>query len=67
MPFPALAAMPRLLPAAISLAFLICYLEWGQRSAFVFRIEYDLFFSGNTETSAFLHPAILLPFLGQIY
>ncbi len=58
--------MQRFLPAALLIAFLFCYLGWGTRGDFIFRIEQELLFSGNTERSAFFHPAILLPLGGQV-
>ena len=46
---------------------MICYLEWGQRSAFLFQMEYEIFFSGKNAADNLLHPAIFLPLSGQLF
>lgn len=49
------------------LSFLVCYLEWGQgTSSFVFEIEYLLIFQKSGKADSFMHPLILLPFIGQL-
>jgi hypothetical protein len=56
----------RILPIAIFLAFLFCYLEWaGGNSGFIFQLEYDAF-SRGMDKSSFMHPLIILPLVGQI-
>ncbi len=47
------------------LSFLICYLEWGKQSAFIFEMEYG-FFVNTMTLSSLLHPFILLPAIGQL-
>jgi len=55
-----------LINLALLLSFLVCYLEWGKdQSAFIFQIEYSLF-SGGKDFQTFVHPLILLPFIGQL-
>ena len=50
----------------ILLAFLICYLEWPNNSMFVFQIEFDVFFGDINKKDSFMHPAIGLPFIGEL-
>jgi heme A synthase len=57
----------KLINLGLLLSFLICYLEWGQdMSGFLFQMEYDLFADASNSISSFLHPLILLPFIGQV-
>lgn len=46
-------------------SFLTCYLEWGNKSAFIFEMEYD-FFVKQITLDALLHPFILAPAIGQL-
>ena len=56
----------RLLKFGILLSFLFCYLAWGkENSEFIFQIEYEVF-AKNAVADSFIHPLILLPFLGQV-
>jgi hypothetical protein len=57
----------RLLNGLLSIAFLIVYLEWGkENSMYLFRIEYDILFSGTGKWKSFIHPLIFAPFAGQV-
>ncbi len=47
-------------------SFLFCYLEWADQSAFVYEVVYMLLFEKSDKASAFSHPLVLLPFLGQL-
>ena len=47
-------------------SFLFCYLEWADQSAFVYEVAYMLLFEKSEKASAFSHPLVLLPFLGQL-
>ena len=56
----------RLIKLGILLAFFFCYLEWGKdHSAFIFQLQFTLF-TGSANSSAFFHPLILIPFIGQL-
>jgi len=58
--------MQRLFNVGLLLSFLICYLEWGGgNSGFLFQFEYQIFFRNNSRD--FIHPLIIIPFLGQIF
>lgn len=49
------------------LTSLIGYLEWGNgQTAFLFQVEYGLFFGGLNSAENFQHPFIFLPLLGQV-
>jgi hypothetical protein len=56
----------RFINLALLFTFLFCYLEWADRSSFIFQAEYEFFFGGKDVVGSFSHPLILLPFLGQI-
>jgi hypothetical protein len=47
-------------------AFMFCYLEWADQSAFIYEIAYLVLFEQSDKASAFAHPLVLLPFLGQL-
>ena len=47
-------------------SFLFCYLEWADQSAFVYEVAYLLLFEKSEKASAFTHPLVLFPFLGQL-
>ena len=48
-------------------SFLVCYLEWGQNnSSFIFEVEYLILFQKSGKADSFMHPLILLPFVGQL-
>lgn len=34
---------------------------------FVFQLEWNILFGNNNKTDSFLHPAVLLPFLGELF
>lgn len=57
--------MQRLLNGLLLLSSLCCYLEWAQQSAFLFEVEYGLFFKANASAETMVHPFIALPLLGQ--
>lgn len=50
------------------LSFLFCYLEWGNHNGFgfIFQLEYTILFRKGPSRDSFTHPAILLPFTGQL-
>ena len=50
---------------ALIAAFLGCYLEWGDRSAFLFQMVPDIF-SRSRVSENISHPAILLPLAGLL-
>jgi hypothetical protein len=53
--------------AGLIISFLFCYLEWGEgNSAFFFEVEFLLFSKEKGTAENFLHPAILVPFSGQL-
>ena len=59
--------MQRLLNLGLLLAFLVCYLEWGQdQSSFLFQMEYSIFFEKKESIDTFTHPFIIIPFIGQL-
>lgn len=58
--------MQRLLVLALIVTSLLPYLEWGNQSAFLFEMEYEILFSGKHEKENFIHPAILIPLAGQL-
>lgn len=47
-------------------SFMFCYLEWADQSAFVYEVAYLLLFEKSEKASAFAHPLVLFPFLGQL-
>jgi hypothetical protein len=56
----------RIIKIAIFISFLFCYLEWGgSQSSFIYQMEYSIF-SEDDNVSAFTHPFILLPLIGQV-
>lgn len=58
--------MKKLLTASLLFSFLICYLEWPNNSTFIFQAEWDIFFGSSVKKENFVHPAIALPFIGQL-
>lgn len=58
--------MNRILNGLLLLCSLFCYLEWARQSAFLFEVEYGLFFKANASAEAMVHPLIALPLLGQL-
>lgn len=59
--------MQRLINIFLVLTFAVCYLEWANKSSFIFQAEYSLFFEKNDPLNSFKHPLILLPFIGQLF
>jgi hypothetical protein len=56
----------KILVLLLVLTSLIGYTEWGnQQSMFIFQMEYELLTIAKENTTAFSHPLILLPLLGQ--
>jgi hypothetical protein len=58
--------MQRRLLLLLLLSFLFCYFEWGERSAFLFQIEWVVMRSPDQVASNFSHPAVLVTLLGQV-
>lgn len=58
----------RLLYLALAIAPLFAYLEWGGGNhGFLFQMERDILISKGAQfSSSMLHPAVLLPLLGQL-
>ena len=50
---------------AIIASFLCCYLEWGDRSAFLFQMVSDVFVQSRA-TDNFSHPAVAIPLAGLV-
>ncbi|WP_146171751.1 hypothetical protein [Flavobacterium magnum] len=44
--------------------FFLCYLEWADKSAFLFQAQYDLLF--KNDKASLVHPLILGPAIGQL-
>lgn len=58
--------MKKLLNILLILTSLIGYLEWGKdHQMFLFRMEYEIFFH-TPDKDAMVHPAVLIPLLGQL-
>lgn len=57
--------MQKILTIALLFSFLIGYLEWADRSAFIFQVAYDILFSKG-KAGSFSHPLVLAPFIGQL-
>jgi len=58
--------MQRLINFGLLVSSLFCYLEWADRSAFLFQVEYGLFFKATQTIESLVHPLILIPLLGQL-
>lgn len=59
--------MKRFLNICLLLTFLLGYIEWGKtHSLFIFQAEAEIFVKGKNDFKTFLHPLILIPFLGQL-
>lgn len=59
--------MKRLALFSAWISFLFCYLEWGQdQSTFVYEVVYLVLFQPGDTQNAMSHPAILLPFAGEL-
>ena len=57
----------KLLRIGLLLSFLCLYLEWGKRQhAFVAQIEWQIITLQKDTVNTFMHPLVLLPFLGQL-
>lgn len=62
-----LKSKKKILNVLLLASSLIGYLEWGkEKSSFLFQMEYDILFGAAWNPSNFLHPLILLPFIGQL-
>lgn len=63
-----LAAFPmqRIAVIVLIITSLLPYLEWGNQSAFLFQMEYEILFSGKHGIENLVHPAIVLPLAGQV-
>lgn len=51
---------------ALLLTPLLGYTEWGNNSAFIGEMEFEVLTNSKNIVSNFTHPLILLPFLAQI-
>lgn len=58
--------MQRVIVIILILSSLLPYLEWGNRSAFLFQMEYEILFSGKHGKENLVHPAIIIPLAGQL-
>jgi hypothetical protein len=59
--------MKRLALFSVFVAFLFCYLEWPpDNSMFVFNAVYLILFQQGDLQNNLIHPAILLPLLGEL-
>jgi len=58
--------MYRLINIGLLVTSLFCYLEWADKSTFLFQAEYDLLFKSGSGVRSFAHPLILLPLCGQL-
>lgn len=57
----------RWISICLLIAFLLCYLEWGGgNSGFLFQMEYKILNGKSSWSDTFAHPAVLLPFCGQL-
>lgn len=57
----------KLLRVGLLVSFLCLYLEWGKRQhAFVAQIEWQIISLQKPLLGTFLHPLVLLPFVGQL-
>lgn len=59
--------MSRFINIALIFAFMLCYTEWGKGySAFIFQLEYELFFKTANLKDGLSHPLILAGLAGQL-
>ncbi len=59
--------MKKILNTCLLLTFLFSYLEWGKDNhTFIFQGEAEVFLQAKNNPGVILHPAILIPLLGQI-
>ncbi len=59
--------MPKLLNFLLLLSFQFGYLEWGKNNhAFIFETTAEIFRQSAKTLQNFLHPAILIPLVGEI-
>lgn len=59
--------MPKLLNFLLLLSFQLGYLQWGKdRHAFIFEGTAEIFLKSVKTPQNFLHPAILIPLIGEI-
>jgi len=59
--------MKRLALFSVLVSFLFCYLEWGGgNSAFIYEAAYQILSLQGDVIGNFSHPAILIPFCGQL-
>ena len=56
----------KLINLLLIISSLFCYLEWADKSAFLFEVEYALFFKSAENLQSLVHPLIILPFIGQV-
>lgn len=57
----------KLFTLLLLISFLICYLQWPGHSMFVFQLECEVLFGEHDKIDSFMHPAILLPFVGELF
>lgn len=59
--------MKKIALLCLFISFLFCYLEWPpDNHYFVYELAYNLLFEKTEKANAFLHPLVMLPFLGQL-
>lgn len=59
--------MPKLINFFLLLSFQFGYLQWGKdRDAFIFEATAEIFRQSSKTSQNFLHPAILIPLIGEI-
>ncbi len=56
--------MLRIYSLGLLLTFLLCYFHWGNNSAFLVEIQYELIL--KTKDTSLLHPLIIGPAIGEL-
>jgi hypothetical protein len=56
----------KILLAGMFISFFICFLEWGNNSAFIFQAAYIVVTNSGDAADNFRHPLIILPFIGDL-